>query len=100
FQLKALSSLASSSAPRHTIDVCLRRLFLATSISSLIWNRNHFSRHAFSAASISLSLMERSREKSWQRTQPDASVTTLNLFWQCSRHAQIAQNFFSVPMIL
>jgi len=41
--------------------------------------------------------MERSREYSRQRTQPDASVTILNLFWQFSRQAQIEQYFFSLP---
>lgn len=41
--------------------------------------------------------MERSREYSVQRTEPDASVVTLNLFWQFSRQAQMEQNFLSLP---
>ena len=42
--------------------------------------------------------MVRSREYSGQRTQPDASVMTLNLFWQLRRQAQIEQYCFSIPM--
>jgi hypothetical protein len=60
--------------------------------------RPQISRHDLSAASISFSLIERSREYSVQRTQPDASVTMLYCFWQFARQAQIEQYFFSVPM--
>jgi hypothetical protein len=39
--------------------------------------------------------METSLEKSGQRTCPEASVTTLNLFWHSLRQAHIEQYFFS-----
>jgi hypothetical protein len=61
---------------------------------------DQLSRQALSAASTSFSLMERSREYSGQRTQPDASVAMLYCFWQFARQAQIAQYLFSVPMLL
>jgi len=43
--------------------------------------------------------MERSLVKSGQWTNPEASIETVNRFWQVARHAHMEQYFFSVPMM-
>lgn len=55
--------------------------------------------HSFSLTSISSSLIETSRVKSGQRTFPDKSVETLNLFWQSFLQAHIEQYFLSAVII-
>jgi hypothetical protein len=67
-------------------------------MKTIVFMRSYPSCHSFSLASISASFIETSRVKSGQRTCPEASVTTLNRFWQSFRHAQIEQYFFSDDM--